>query len=502
MTVRILSIDEGTTGVRGFVFNGDGAILGSGYREFTQHFPQPGWVEHDADEIWAATLEACGAALADSGTGAGAITCIGITNQRETTLLWDRADLTPIHHAIVWQDRRTSGRSDRLKADGHAPTIRRITGLVVDAYFSGTKVAWLLDEVPGARDRAEAGDLAFGTIDTWLVTKMTGGRSHVTEPSNASRTMLYDVRQGRWSDDMLQILDVPASLLPEVLDSAGEFGRTDPDAFLGIDAPITGIAGDQQAALFGQGAWAAGTSKNTYGTGSFLLLNTGSEAVDSDNGLLTSVAWQIDGRPTFALEGAIFITGATVQWLRDQLGIISSAEETEALAAELPDGNEGVYLVPAFAGLGAPHWDQYARGAILGMTRGTDRRHLARAALEAMAYQVTEVAQLMEREAKQDLQELRVDGGAAANDLLCQFQADLLGVPVLRPQDTETTVLGAAFLAGLGAGVWESTDELASVWQLDRQFEPKMEPHERRRLMDGWRAAVDRSKGWAHITEG
>ncbi len=502
MTVRILSIDEGTTGVRGFVFDGDGAILGSGYREFTQHFPQPGWVEHDVDEVWSATLDACAAALEDSGTAADEITCIGITNQRETTVVWDRETMQPIHHAIVWQDRRTSGRSDRLKGDGHAARIRKITGLVVDAYFSGTKLAWLLDEVPGARERADAGDLAFGTIDTWLVAKMTGGRAHVTEPSNASRTMLYDVRKGQWSEEMLRILDVPASLLPEVRDSAGEFGVTDPDAFLGISAPVTGIAGDQQAALFGQGAWAAGTSKNTYGTGSFMLLNTGTKAVDSDNGLLTSVAWQIDGQPTYALEGAIFITGATVQWLRDQLGIISSAEETETLAAELPDGNEGVYLVPAFAGLGAPHWDQYARAMIIGMTRGTDRRHFARGALEAMAYQVTEVARLMEREAKQDLQELRVDGGAAANDLLCQFQADLLGVPVLRPQDAETTVLGAAFLAGLGAGVWSSTDELASVWQLDRQFEPKMERHERRRLMDGWRAAIDRAEGWAHITEG
>ena len=502
MDTRILSIDEGTTGVRGFVMDASGTILGSGYHEFTQHFPQPGWVEHDGEEIWEATLQAVGDALEDSRTAADEITCIGITNQRETTLLWDRADLSPIHHAIVWQDRRTSGRSDRLKGDGHAGRIRKVTGLVVDAYFSGTKVAWLLDEVEGARSRADAGDLAFGTIDTWLVTKMTGGHEHVTEPSNASRTMLYDVRKGAWSDEMLELLDVPASLLPEVRDTAGHFGTSDPEVFLGINAPITGIAGDQQAALFGQGAWESGTSKNTYGTGSFLLLNTGNEAVDSENGLLTSVAWQLDGRPTYALEGAIFITGATVQWLRDQLGIIESAAQTETLAAELPDGNEGVYLVPAFTGLGAPRWDQYARAAIVGMTRGTDRRHLARGALEAMAYQVTEVAQLMEREAKQDLQELRVDGGAAANDLLCQFQADVLGVPVLRPQNAETTVLGAGFLAGLGAGVWSSTDELASIWQLDREFTPQMERHERRRLMDGWRAAVDRASGWAHVIDG
>ncbi len=502
MSARILAIDEGTTGVRGFVIGADAAILGSGYREFTQHFPQPGWVEHDADGIWDATLSAVREALDASGTAADEISCVGITNQRETTVLWDRADLAPIHHAIVWQDRRTSGRCDRLKSDGHAPRIRRITGLVVDAYFSGTKAAWLLDEVEGARARAEAGELAFGTIDTWLVAKLTGGREHVTEPSNASRTMLYDVRQGGWSDEMLDLLRVPGAVLPEVRDTAGSFGTTDPEAFLGIAAPITGIAGDQQAALFGQGAWAAGTSKNTYGTGSFLLLNTGGEAVDSHQGLLTSVAWQLEGEPTYALEGAIFITGATVQWLRDQLGVISSAAETEELAAQLPDGNEGVYLVPAFTGLGAPHWDQYARAAIVGMTRGTDRRHLARGALEAMAYQVTEVAQLMEREAKQDLQELRVDGGAAANDLLCQFQADLLGAPVLRPRNAETTVLGAAYLAGLGAGVWSSTDELASIWELDREFTPRMERHEQRRLMEGWHAAVDRARGWAHVIEG
>jgi glycerol kinase len=502
MAVRILAIDEGTTGVRGFVVDEHGAILGSGYEEFTQHFPRPGWVEHDADEIWAATLTACGTALEASGTAASEVTCIGITNQRETSVVWERETLRPIHRAIVWQDRRTSARSDRLKSDGHGVTIRKRTGLVVDAYFSGTKVAWLLDEVAGARERAAAGDLAFGTMDTWLVAKLTAGREHLTEPSNASRTMLYDVRKGRWSTTMMDLLDVPEEVLPEVRDSSGDLGTTDPDVFLGINAPITGIAGDQQAALFGQGAWEPGTSKNTYGTGSFLLMNTGEEAVDSTNGLLTSVAWQIDGTPTYALEGAIFVTGASIQWLRDQLGIIGSAQESEALAAELPNGNDGVYLVPAFAGLGAPHWDQYARGTIVGLTRGTDRRHLARAAIEAMAYQTVDVAQLMEREAKQDLAELRVDGGAAANDLLCAFQADLLGVDVLRPKNAETTVLGAAFLAGLGAGVWDSTDDLKDVWQLDRRFSPRMERHERRRLLDGWHEAVDRSRGWAHVTEG
>ena len=501
MTARILAIDEGTTGVRGFVIDEQAAILGSGYHEFTQHFPQPGWVEHDADEIWRATVDACRDALEAAQLGPDAVTCVGITNQRETTLLWERDTLTPVHRAIVWQDRRTAAHCDRLKGAGHAATIRSKTGLVVDAYFSGTKVAWLLEEVDGARARAEAGEIAFGTMDTWLVARMTNGREHLTEPSNASRTMLYDVRSGRWSTTMQQLLGVPQAVLPEVRDTAGHFGTTDPDAFLGITAPITGIAGDQQAALFGQGAWNQGTSKNTYGTGSFMLLNTGREAVDSQNGLLTSVAWQLDGTPTYALEGAIFTTGASVQWLRDQLGVIDSAAETETLAAELPDGNEGVYLVPAFAGLGAPHWDQYARGMLIGMTRGADRRHLARAALEAMAYQTVDVGELMERESRQDMQELRVDGGAANNDLLCQFQADLLGVPVLRPRNAETTVLGAAFLAGIGAGVWSGTDELADVWELDRRFEPRMPIHERRRLIEAWRAAVDRSKGWAHVVE-
>jgi glycerol kinase len=498
---RILSIDEGTTGVRGVVVDEHGRFLGSGYREFTQHFPRPGWVEHDADEIWQATLAACREALDATGTAPGDVTCVGITNQRETTLLWERDTLAPIHHAIVWQDRRTSAACDRLKSAGHGDRIRAVTGLVVDAYFSGTKLAWLLDEVDGARDRAEQGRLAFGTMDTWLVARMTAGRAHVTEPSNACRTMLWDLRGDRWSEEMLDLLRVPAEVLPEVRDSAGHFGDTDPDAFLGIAAPITGIGGDQQSALFGQGCWQAGTSKNTYGTGSFLLLNTGSDAPESRHGLLTSVAWRIGGEVTYLLEGAIFVTGAAVQWLRDGLGIISDAAETEALAREVEDGNEGVYLVPAFVGLGAPHWDQYARGTLVGLTRGTGRGHLARAALEAMAYQSADVAQLMERESKQQLAELRVDGGAARNDVLCQFQADVLGVPVLRPQVQETTVQGAAFLAGLGAGVWSSTDELADVWQLDARFEPAMGRSRREALLAGWHEAVDRSKGWAHVVE-
>jgi len=500
--VRILSIDAGTTGVRGFVIDGAGRILGSGYREFTQYFPEPGWVEHDAEEIWEATLAACAAALKASDTAATDITCIGITNQRETTLIYERATLRPIHHAIVWQDRRTADRCDALRAAGHEPIIRERTGLVLDAYFSGTKIAWLLDHVPGAREQADAGELAFATIDTWLVARLTDGAAHVTEPSNASRTMLLDLTTGAFSSELCRLLDVPESLLPEICDSAGHFGTTVPERFLGIGAPITGIAGDQQAALFGQGAWAPGSSKNTYGTGSFLLFNTGTTAVRSDAGLLTSIGWRLAGQDTYVLEGAIFVTGASVQWLRDQLGVLDSAAETESLAAQVPDGNEGVYLVPAFTGLGAPHWDPHARGLLIGLTRGTGRGHLARAAIEAMAYQTADVVQVMTAEAGLELAELKVDGGAAANDLLCRFQADVLGVAVVRPRATETTVLGAAFLAGLGAGVWASIDELSDVWQLDRRFEPQMDASTRGRLLDGWRAAVGRSKGWARIVEG
>jgi len=496
---RILAIDEGTTGVRGMVFDERGRVRGSGYREFVQHYPQPGWVEHDTTEIWAATLDACAEALRASGTMADEVSCIGITNQRETTVLWDRATLEPLHNAVVWQDRRTADRCDALRSAGHADTIRERSGLVVDAYFSGTKMAWLLDHIPDARARAEAGDLAVGTIDSWLVARLTAGAAHVTEPSNACRTMLYDVRAGGWSAELIGLLDVPVAVLAEVRDSAGAFGTSDPAAFLGISAPITGILGDQQAALFGQGCWTPGMSKNTYGTGSFLLLNTGDEAATSNNGLLTSVGWRLGGADTYVLEGSIFVTGAAVQWLRDGLGIIASADETDALARELPDGNEGVYLVPAFVGLGAPHWDPYARAAIVGMTRGTGRGHFARAAIEAMAYQSADVVDLMVSESGQPLTELRVDGGASANDLLCQFQADILGTAVVRPRMQETTVLGAAFAAGLGAGIWDSTDDLASVWELDARYEPAMPADERARLRTGWAAAVERTKGWAQL---
>jgi glycerol kinase len=501
MEARILAIDAGTTGVRGFVIDAGGRVLGSGHREFTQHFPRPGWVEHDPEEIWEATLASCAEAMKASDTAPGGVTCIGITNQRETTLIYERDTLRPIHNAIVWQDRRTAEACEALRAAGHEGLIRERTGLVLDPYFSATKAAWLLDEVPGARERAERGELCFATIDTWLVARLTAGASHVTEPSNASRTMLYDLTTGGFSPELCDLLRVPMALLPEIRDSSGDLGRVAPATFLGITAPITGVAGDQQSALFGQGAWAPGTSKNTYGTGSFLLLNTGDGPVRSDAGLLTSVGWRLAGRDTYVLEGAIFVTGASVQWLRDQLGTIEHAADTESLASELPPGNEGVYLVPAFTGLGAPHWDPYARGLLIGITRGTDRRHLARAAIEAMAYQTADIVAAMRADAGIKLTELRVDGGAAANDLLCRFQADVLGVPVVRPRNTETTVLGAAFLAGLGAGVWSSLDELAGVWQLDRRFEPRIGEAERDRLLTGWHAAVVRSGGWARIVD-
>ena len=414
-------------------------------------------------------------------------------------MLWERDSLTPIHRAIVWQDRRTAQACEALVDDGHSDRVRQITGLVIDSFLSGTKIAWLLDEVDGARDRANAGELAFGTMDTWLLARMTGGRAHVTEPSNASRTMLYDIHRGAWSDQMCDLLDVPVALLPEVKDSAGEFAITDPELFLGIEAPVTGVLGDQQSALAGQGAFEPGMSKNTYGTGSFMLFNTGENPVISQQGLLTSVGWQFDGKPTYVLEGSIFVTGASVQWLRDQLGVIEDAAESAELAEQVPSGNEGVYLVPAFAGLGAPYWDPHARAALVGMTRGTDRRHLARAALESMAYQSYDVAESMAREADTELKELRVDGGAAANDVLCQFQADILGIDVVRPTQLETTVLGAALAAGLGAGIWESTDELADKWELERRFTPTMDESEREHLTRGWAAAVERAGGWAKV---
>lgn len=492
---RLLAIDAGTTGVTALVIDEAGAVLAQGYAEFPQYFPRPGWVEHDGNEIMDAVLASCSCALREAGISASDLATIGITNQRETVVLWHRRSLEPVHRAIVWQDRRTAGACDALREAGYADLVRDRSGLVLDAYFSGTKLAWLLDHVEGARDGAGKGELAFGTVDTWLAAWLTGGEAHVTDPSNASRTMLYDTRAGAWSDELCGLLGVPAAVLPEVRPSAGELGVTDPDRFLGARVPITGSAGDQQAALFGQGCWAPGTSKSTYGTGSFVLLNTGGSAPPSER-LLTTVAWDLGDGLVYALEGSIFSTGAAIQWLRDGLGLIADAAETGPLAETVADTGD-VYLVPAFTGLGAPHWDPYARGTIVGLTRGTTRAHLARAAVEAMAYQTRDVAEAMEADSGVPLTELRVDGGAVAMDLLCQFQADLLGVPVLRPVVRETTAMGAGFLAGLGAGVWASTRELAEVWRLDRRFEPCMSDATRDRLQSRWRQAVDRSLGWA-----
>jgi glycerol kinase len=492
---RVLTIDAGTTGITALVLDEAGTVRGRGYQEFPQHFPRPGWVEHDLDEIWDATLEAVIQALSRGAATAEQLAAIGITNQRETAALWHRASLRPVAAAIVWQDRRTAGHCDRLREDGHAERIRARSGLVIDAYFSGTKVAWLLDHTDGARQAAEAGELAFGTIDAWLIAKLTAGQVHATEPSNASRTMLYDIHKGAWSEELCALLDVPTGVLPEVRPSSGDFGTTDPEVFLGSAVPIAGVAGDQQAALFGQGCWQPGMSKNTYGTGSFVLLNTGSEPAASE-ALLTTVAWDLGEGLTYALEGSIFVTGAAIQWLRDGLGLIADAAETGPLAASVPDTAD-VYLVPAFAGLGAPHWDPYARGAIVGLTRGTSRAHLLRAAVEAMAFQTRDVVEVMEADSGVALAELRVDGGASVMDLLCQFQADLLGVPVLRPTVQETTALGAAYLAGLGAGVWGSVDELRAVWELDRRFDPVMTTVDADSRQARWREAVERAKGWS-----
>jgi glycerol kinase len=492
---RLLAIDAGTTGVTALVVDDEGRVLGRGYAEFQQHFPRPGWVEHDGDEIVEAVVEACEAGLEDAGTEASDVDALGMTNQRETVVVWDRETLEPVHRAIVWQDRRTAGRCDELREAGHADLVRERSGLVIDAYFSGTKVAWLLDEVDGARKAAEDGKLAFGTVDSWLLARLTGGQRHATDPSNASRTMLYDIHEGAWSDELCELLDVPKAMLPEVVPNAGELGVTEPDRFLGISVPITGSAGDQQAALFGEGCWDRGMSKNTYGTGSFVLLNTGADAPVSDR-LVTTVAWDIGDGLVYALEGSIFVTGAAVQWLRDGLGIIGESEETGPLA-ETVDGTDDVFLVPAFTGLGAPHWDPYARGTLVGLTRGTTGAHLARAVVEAMAFQTRDVVEAMEADSGIEIPELRADGGAAAMDLLCQFQADLLGVPVLRPEVLDSTAMGAAYLAGLGAGVWSSTGDLKEIWRLDRRFEPSMDGAERERRQARWRDAVERSLRWA-----
>ncbi|HOC93565.1 MAG TPA: glycerol kinase GlpK [bacterium] len=491
----ILAIDQGTTGTTAMVFGPDGRALAKVNREFTQYFPKPGWVEHDPMEIWTSAVKTIGEAIKKSGVKPSLIQAIGITNQRETTVMWDRRDGKPIHNAIVWQCRRTANICDGLKKDGMEKTIRKKTGLVVDAYFSGTKVKWLLDNVKGARAAASKGFLKFGTIDSWLIDRLTAGGSHVIEISNASRTMLYNIRKLEWDADILKALDIPVSILPEVVESSGIIGRTKNVPGLPDGIPISGVAGDQQAALFGQTCFAPGTSKCTYGTGSFLLMNTGEKPVESRSGLVTTIGWKTGGKTTYALEGSAFICGAAIQWLRDGLKIIKTAAESEKLAASVSD-NGGVYFVPALVGLGAPHWDMYARGAVLGLTRGATSAHLARAALEAMCYQTRDIVDAMAKDSGIPLKSLFVDGGAVANNLLMQFQADILRAPVDRPKMIETTALGCAFLAGLGVGIWKNLKELEKARETDRLFKPAMKQAERERLYSGWRRAVERASRW------
>jgi glycerol kinase len=491
----VLALDQGTSGSTALVIDGEGAVRGRGYAELTQHYPQPGWVEHDPEEIWRTVGEAASKALADAGVGGRDVRAVGITNQRETTILWERATGAPIHRAIVWQCRRTAETCDRLRASGAEAMVRERTGLVLDAYFSGTKIGWLLDTVPDARRRAGRGELAFGTVDSWLLWKLTAGRVHATDVTNASRTLCLDLRRVEWDPAMLALLGVPREVLPALVDSSGVCAETADVGWLPAGVPIAGIAGDQHAALFGQACYATGSAKNTYGTGCFLLVNTGERAMASAHGLLTTIAWRLGGTTTYALEGSVFIAGAAVQWLRDGLGIIATAAESEPLARSVPDTG-GVYFVPAFVGLGAPYWDAYARGAVLGLTRGTTRAHLARAALEAIAYQSRDVLEAMTADAGVAVRALKVDGGAVANDFLCQFQADILDADVVRPAVIETTALGAAYLAGLGAGLWPSLDIIAARHAVQRTFHPAMDHGTRARLYDGWRRAVERSRHW------
>lgn len=495
----ILSIDQGTTSSRAVVFDRAGQVVAMAQREFAQHFPQPGWVEHDAREIWQSQLAVMQQAMAQANIQASQLRAMGITNQRETTVLWDRATGEPVAPAIVWQDRRTAVFCDGLRAAGHGPKIARKTGLVLDAYFSGTKLAWLLDHVPGARARAEQGELAFGTIDSWLVWQLTGGRVHATDASNASRTLLFNLKTGAWDPELLALLKIPAAVLPQVLPSCGIVAETDAH-WLGASVPIAGWAGDQQAALFGQACFAPGMAKNTYGTGCFMLMNTGNQPVASRHKLLSTVAWQGPASSkhpmAYALEGSVFMAGATVQWLRDGLQIIDRAADVEALAASVPDTGD-VFLVPAFAGLGAPDWDGQARGALVGMTRGTGRAHIARAALEAIALQTADVFHAMAADSGLALSELRVDGGASRNNLLMQIQANVLGVPVVRSRVTETTALGAASLAGLATGFWSGAEEISALWQEECRFEPEWGAAQRQQFSARWREAVSRSRSWA-----
>ena len=495
MPKYMMALDSGTTSNRCILFDRAGRIVSVAQREFTQYFPQPGWVEHDANEIWATLLGVAVEAMQMAGAAAADIAAIGITNQRETTIVWDKATGEPVHHAIVWQCRRTSEYCDELRARGLTARFREKTGLVLDAYFSATKLHWLLENVPGVRERAAKGELLFGTVETWLIWKLTGGRAHVTDYSNASRTMLFNINTLDWDEEILAELNIPRSMLPKPLPSSGLFGTTDP-SLLGGEIPITGAAGDQQAALFGQTCFQPGEAKNTYGTGCFLLMNTGEKPVFSQNGLVTTIAWGLGEKVTYALEGSIFVAGAAIQWLRDEMKLIANAAESEAVAQEVADTN-GCYVVPAFTGLGAPYWDQYARGAIVGLTRGCNRAHIVRATLDSLTYQTYDVLNAMRADSGIALASLKVDGGASANNYLMQTQADVIGAPVLRPTCVESTAMGAAYLAGLAVGFWRDQAEIRKIWAVDRTFEPQLDARSRDARLHGWHRAVQRAFDWA-----
>ena len=495
MKKYILSLDAGTTSSRAILFNHDSEIVSVAQKEFTQIYPKAGWVEHDAMEIWATQSGVVTEAMSKIGATAEDIAAIGITNQRETTVVWDRKTGEPIYNAIVWQCRRTASFCDELKARGLEDYVRENTGLVIDAYFSGTKINWILNNVPGARERAEKGELAFGTIDTWLIWKLTDGKVHVTDYSNASRTMAFNIKTLKWDEKMLKELDIPASMLPEVRPSSAVYGTT---SLYGTEIPIAGAAGDKQAALFGQACFDPGMAKNTYGTGCFMLMNTGDKPVKSNSGLITTIAWGLDGEVDYALEGSIFVAGAAIQWLRDEMRLVDSSPDSEFYCKKVDDTN-GVYMVPAFVGLGAPHWDMYARGAILGLTRGANKAHLIRATVESLAYQTKDVLDAMEKDSNIKLAALKVDGGACANDFLMQFQADILGVPVDRPSIVETTAMGAAYLAGLAVKFWDGKADVTAAWKLDRSFNPAMDADVRAKLYTGWLKAVECSKGWEDV---
>ena len=495
MEKYILSLDQGTTSSRAIVFNKQGAIVSTAQKEFRQIYPKPGWVEHDAQEIWSTQAGTAAEAVASAGINGKALSGIGITNQRETTVVWDRESGQPIYNAIVWQDRRTSDYCDQLKNEGHAEKIQEKTGLVVDSYFSGTKVKWILDNVDGAREKAKNGELAFGTIDSWLIWNFTQGELHITDVTNASRTMLFNINTMDWDDEILELMDIPKSMLPAVKQSSEVYGNTKTTLFAS-KVPIAGIAGDQQSALFGQMCTEKGMVKNTYGTGCFMLMNIGDKPIKSENNLLTTVAWKVNGKTTYALEGSVFIAGAVVQWLRDEMSIIQESKDIEYFAGKVED-SDGVYLVPAFAGLGAPYWNQHARGTMVGITRGTNRAHIARAAQDSIAYQVTDLLTAMNADSGIDIKELRVDGGATVNNTLMQFQSDLLEVPVIRPKITETTALGAAYLAGLAVGYWDDIEEIRKQWQVDEKFEPKMDQAKVKELTSGWKRAVKAANAWA-----